>query len=312
MFVMGSVFACTRDSGADGGSSASSSSSSSSSGAVDAGPPPTAAEYCARTVEFFCSYYLRCGRMAAASADECRATFMETCAARYQPRYAQLADAGLLSLSAAGIEACRAHLGTVECARQIRDLDGPCGAMWVGHQPVGGPCGIDVESLVCAAGSACVLGLDFCGTCRALAAVGETCGGDITCGQEAACVDGNCVPRGLPGDGCADGGRCVVGASCVAETCTGPAYVAVGDSCDQSHRCPYRSVCAAGTCARTSLQSEPCGAGCASGYCAGGTCAAPLADGAVCTASSECASYECVAGHCAPLPGHCFHVDGGA
>ena len=87
--------------------------------------------------------------------------------------------------------------------------------------------------------------------------------------------------------------------------------VAEGDACDQAHRCPYRSACVSGTCRRTSLQGEPCGAGCASGWCSGGTCAAPLGDGEACSSSTQCASAQCLSGACAPLPGHCFAVDGG-
>ncbi|MEW5849433.1 MAG: EB domain-containing protein [Myxococcota bacterium] len=282
-------------------------------GAPDAGPTG-AAGYCERTVEMFCGFYLRCGRMAVDSLEECRAVFRETCNGRYEPRYVMLEEASLLTLSPSGIMACEAHLATVSCEQQIRDLDGPCQGLWVGTQPAGAPCGFDVESLVCAPGTACVLSLTLCGTCRTAAEPGQACGGEITCGADSSCEGGTCVRRALPGETCANGERCVVGATCTEGVCRGPSYVGVGESCNQTARCAYKSVCTQGTCREAALVDEDCGNGtaCASGYCRSGVCAALLPVGETCTGPDQCASASCVEGTCAPIPGVCFQADGGS
>jgi hypothetical protein len=287
-------------------------------GLPDAWVPPTAADYCRETVGFFCPFYLRCGRILAATPEECRATFMESCLARYQSRYAALEAAGLLSLSVEGMRACASHLATVPCQRQLKDLDGPCGEMWVGHQPAGGPCGLDVESLVCAPGTSCSLGLDFCGECRPLALAGEPCGAEVSCGPQGTCQGGTCTARIPAGDSCADGGPCVVGATCQEGTCQGYAVVGEGEPCDQSHRCPYRSVCSSSRCVRTPLLGEPCTPAipCASGRCGspdGGPtlCLPVVPEGAPCTSLYDCATVSCTGGVCGAVPGRCFDLDGG-
>jgi hypothetical protein len=285
------------------------SSSSSGGGVADAGAPVRAEDYCEATADVFCPFYLRCGRMAVANAAECHTAFVEACNARYEPRYVALVDAGLLTLSTEGVEACRRHLTTVECAAQPRDLDGPCGGMWLGTQPVGADCGLDVESLVCGTGASCVLGLDFCGSCRVLVAAGGACGGgEGTCGPTGACVNSVCEERVPAGAPCAGGGTCVSGTTCVAGVCLGPTVVTVGAACDQAHRCPYKSQCVASTCVAQVLQGEACGAvsPCASGYCSAGICAAPHANGEACSAPDQCSSGVCSMGLCASLPGHCF------
>ncbi len=284
--------------------------STSSSGAVpDAGAPILAADYCESTAEVFCPFYVRCGRMAVSNETECRATFVEACNARYEPRYLALVNAGLLTLSTSGVHACRQHLATVACAAQPRDLDGPCAGMWVGTQPVGSDCGLDVESLVCGAGASCVLGLDFCGSCQALLAPGAACGnGEGTCGQDATCANNNCEARAAAGASCANGERCVTGTTCVSGVCLGPSYVAVGQGCDQANRCPYKAQCVGGTCVAQVLQGQACGAStpCASGYCNNAVCVEPKADGQPCSASDQCSSGVCSMGSCASLPGRCF------
>ena len=50
--------------------------------------------YCERLVGPFCDFYLRCGRMAASTAAECREVFLETCNLRYEPQYGALVAAG--------------------------------------------------------------------------------------------------------------------------------------------------------------------------------------------------------------------------
>lgn len=275
--------------------------------------PPAADEYCERIEPFFCDFYLRCGRMAGVTTvDECRAVFREQCNARYEPRYLGLVNAGLLELSADGIDACRAHLEDVACEEQIRDLDGACGAMWVGKQPEGGACGFDVESLVCEPGSACTLGLDFCGECRPAVADGAPCGANsdtpVSCGPNASCEDGTCVPRVPVGQPCTPDDRCVLGAYCGEGVCRAPNIVALGESCDQLNRCPYKSHCEAGVCVEDALLDESCAdTDCASGWCSSdATCEALLPAGAACTSSLECASMLCLDGSCRDLPGPCF------
>lgn len=253
--------------------------------AVDAGPLAASA-YCESIVDFFCPFYLRCGRMAVADVDACRAPFLESCEAKYEPTYVDLEAAGLLTLSRAGVEACRAHLDDVACADQPLDLDGPCGAMWVGAQPAGAPCGFDVESFVCAPGTTCVLSLDLCGTCRTVVEDGAPCGGglDVACGRGSTCVDGACAPRDR----------------------VAPTYVDVGDACDQQNRCPYLSRCAGGTCVESALLGQTCTAegGCASGFC-DGTCEELLPPQAPCESSAQCRT-ACVEGACIAVPSACF------
>ncbi len=275
---------------------------------------PGADEYCETIEAFFCDFYLRCDRMAGVTTtEECRAVFEEQCNARYEPRYAALEAASLLRLDADGVEACRAHLADVPCEEQIHDLDGPCGAMWVGEQPEGGACGFDVESLVCAPGSECTLGLDLCGECRPLAAADGACGDaaetHVTCGAGASCEDGRCVARVAVGDPCTPDDRCVIGARCdeALGLCVGPQYVGLGESCDQTRRCPYKSHCA-GVCVEDAMLDEGCATtSCASGWCgAAETCEVLLVSGATCASSAQCSSGLCLDGLCRDLPGPCF------
>lgn len=281
-------------------------------GVQDAGrEAPTAADYCEASADFFCAYYLRCGRMVAADAAECRAVFLESCNERYESRYVDLEDAGLLQLSEPGLEACRAHLETVPCAQQLTDLMGPCAAMWVGTQPAGAACGLDVQSFTCAPGTNCVLGLDFCGTCKPASAAGGPCGDGGTCVATAACVSGTCVTRRQVGEACSASEPCVVGASCSGGFCVGPLIVKENEFCDATRRCPYRSTCLGGRCVRSALLGESCvDRSCASGRCvtegAAKVCRSFLEAGATCTSPSECRSASCVMGVCRPLPDACF------
>lgn len=264
--------------------------------------------YCERLVDAFCPFYLRCKRIVAADLAGCRKVFLESCNARYEPVYAALVKAGLLELSASAVAACEAHLEGVACEAQLHDLDGPC-AVWVGTQAAGKPCGLGVESLVCAPGTACVLGLDLCGSCKTKAAPGGACGGELTCGSEASCLEGKCVPRGAHGAACGASAPCVIGASCEAGFCAAPTIVSVGEACDSRRRCPYRATCIAGTCREDALLGEACGAEvrCTSGFCDGGSCKPLLSTGQSCGAGGECLSSQCKAGSCGPTPGACFN-----
>lgn len=260
-----------------------------SDAAIDSAAPLKAVDYCEATAGFFCDYYLRCERIVAATVEECRATFLETCNARYEPRYVDLETAGLLSLSTSGVEACKKHLATVACAQQINDLMGPCAEMWVGTRPAGSACGLDVESFVCAPGNTCTIGLDLCGKCEAASA----------------------TVRRQVGEPCSSTEPCVVGASCTGGACVAPTIVNEGDACDASHRCPYRSACSGGHCVRAALLGEDCaGRTCASGRCvtegASSVCRPLLDPGATCTNALDCHSGSCVKGTCKPLPDACI------
>ncbi|MBW2255294.1 MAG: hypothetical protein JRI25_11930 [Deltaproteobacteria bacterium] len=272
-----------------------------------AGPPPTAVDYCESTVDFFCDYYLRCGRMAEEDDEGCHSTFLEVCNEVYEPHYIALEEAGLLALSEEGMEACAEHLETVTCEQQLFDLDGGCGTMWEGLAPAGGDCGPGIESFVCDAGSTCVLGLDLCGTCEAAAGVGETCGEEVRCRSQADCVDGWCIASALPGEVCSEALGCVSGASCVDDTCVGFGWSEVGQACDWENRCPYRSACVDGFCVQSALLGEGCGDGvtCASGFCEDGTCVELRDDGVSCERADQCVAGRCDE-TCGGLPGVCF------
>jgi hypothetical protein len=270
---------------------------------------PRADGYCEAIVDAYCGFYLRCGRAATSDPAECRAAFLEGCNARYEPQYAALVQAGLLELSAAGVQACVAHLASVKCEQQIHDLDGPCQEMWIGRQGAGKPCGFDVQALVCDAASECTLSLTLCGTCRKLVPSGASCsGGEVSCGAGATCLGGSCVTRARVGEACAADKPCVIGARCEGGSCVPPLFVKVGDACDATHRCPVLSTCVSGTCrldarlGATCSSTTPCGPG----WCDGGTCKALLAAGATCSKGSACLSGECPSGSCGAIPGSCF------
>ncbi len=240
--------------------------------------------------------------------EACRTKFAEACNGIYEPHYVSLVEAGLLALSAEGISECAQHLASVECSRQVNDLDGPCAGVWVGQAEVGASCGLGIETFVCGEGSECVLGLDFCGTCEPVVALGGECGADARCAATSRCEEGECVLRGLPGDDCTDRSECNVGLSCPDGICRGREIVAVGDSCDQERRCPYASVCAGGICEEQQLLSEPCASPgwCASGWCdSSGRCAPLKPEGQPCDINTECIG-SCSGGFCVGPPSACI------
>lgn len=275
---------------------------------VDAGPTALEArQYCERIGPFFCEFYLRCGRMAVSTQAECLAVLKESCEARYQPRYVLLEDAGMVTLSAEGIEACRAHLSTVSCDQQPFDLLGPCSTMWRGAAPEGAGCGLDIEGFVCAPGTHCRLSVTFCGTCETHAPLGGSCADGGRCAPEAQCLNGICEARALPGQPCDVQNRCITGVTCVDGGCVGRAWVGEGEACDQSRVCGYHANCIGGRCRKGALLGQPCGpqTGCSSGVCQGGLCAALSPLGASCSTSAACSSGNCAAGACARLEA-CF------
>lgn len=290
---------------------------------VDAGVDEDVApavDYCESIVGFFCPYYLRCGRMAAESVEECTDVFLAACNARFEPSYLSLEAAGLLNLSRAGLAACEDHLSEVACDEQLLDLDGPCGTLWRGTQAVGEECGFDIESFVCAPGAACTIDVTFCGVCERVVADGERCDSDgVTCARESSCEDGRCVARSRVGEACGAGERCVLGAVCNADSvCEGPSYVGLGDACDNfANRCPFRSECIDDVCVLAVGIDDTCGAAtpCDSGgFCdaASETCVELVPQGGACELSAECQTGVCGDGNtCTSLPGVCFPAASG-
>lgn len=278
-------------------------------------PGEGASSYCERVAPFFCDFYVRCGRMAAQTAEACRPMFLETCNARFEPRYRMLESAQLLSLSTEGIDACRQRLEAVSCDAQPFDLVGECAQMWEGHQAPGGPCGMDVESLVCPTGTACRLDLTFCGRCEPAAPIGGECGPDTLCAPDAQCIDGHCAARGLPGDRCGAERSCLAGLRCTGDVCQAPALAALGEVCGAGRRCVYNSACVAGVCKLSVKLGERCDSqtACASGICIQrgdvATCEPLKVEGDRCEAPSECESANCVEGFCRVIPGACFNVE---
>jgi hypothetical protein len=279
---------------------------------VDAGPAVSdvvdPSSYCHEIVDFFCPYYVRCGRIVSNNVDACRPLFLEMCQSRFQKEFEALAGANLITLSRRGIDACHAHLDDVRCEDQLQDLDGACSAMWVGKQPQGSPCGFDVESLVCAPSTSCKLDLSFCGTCTTTVAAGEACDGNVACAAGSSCDGTTCAPLKAVGATCADGERCVLGAFCQNNVCAGPAYMQVGQTCDQLHRCPFGSACQQGSCRLSAGLDQSCSGGvaCHSGTCTDGTCKGLLDAGEGCDGGAQCVSGICQQNQCAPIPGHCF------
>jgi len=269
-----------------------------------------AANYCEQISDFFCDFYLRCGRTAAQSKAECLQTFEESCNSNFEGAYQELEALGLLALSADGIASCRTHLEGVVCEQQLNELSGPCAGMWIGSQDSGAACGLDTEFFVCKPDNDCVLDLSFCGTCRPRVALGNSCTPiEESCGQEGFCQDGTCVARKLPGESCLDLDRCTVGSRCEQGICQPPTFVALGDACDTRLRCPYQSACIDGLCQSSARLGESCSASlpCAAGYCGDqGLCQEPLAEGASCQGSAWCRSGLCVDQQCQARPSACL------
>jgi hypothetical protein len=255
--------------------------------------------YCEELAPIFCPFYLRCGRMAVDDDSACRAAFAESCEPAFEARFVPLADAGLLQLSRAGLDACAAHLESASCDEQTLELSGPCAAIWEGTVPAGGACGLDAESFVCAPGTACTLDLSFCGVCESVVDVGGACRVDgATCGAAGECSDDDvCVDRPNTGEACSpDGPSCELPSRCADDNvCREFTVVDVGDACDRDFRCPYRSACLDAVCVATVGVGDACAVDvdCDAGFCAGGVCVA-LKDGdAGCASDAECGSGVC-------------------
>jgi hypothetical protein len=316
--MMAASVHCGDDDGGGAGSGSTSSAaaggqtSSSSAGSGGAGGATAlrAEDYCETIVDFFCDFYLRCGRMNVATVDECRPRFLDSCNGRFESRYVDLEGAGLLSLDADGVAACEAHLDSVACEQQIYELDGPCAGIWRGHQPAGQSCAFDVEVFVCDPTSECVLGLDLCGECRALVPLGGDCSAaPSSCGKAAFCDNGSCRARTKNGEACGANDRCMTGSGCVGGVCTGPSFVGLGDSCDNDRRCPYLTACIGGVCSATAALGDACSSSveCESDLCGtGGTCESQRANGQPCADNGECQSGLCEAGACRALPSDCI------
>lgn len=271
--------------------------------------PPQASDYCESIVDSFCDFYIRCGRMDVASAEQCREPFLDSCNTTFEPQYVALEAAGLLTLSAEGLMACEEHLAGVACEEQIFELTGPCRGLWSGTQGATEGCGLDVEYYVCEPSAACTIGLDFCGTCETLLEPGDDCTVDnTTCGPEAFCDAGVCRSRITNGGRCGRDDRCMAGSGCVDGICEGPTFVALGDACGATQRCPYLTACVGGVCTSTAALGEPCSGAipCEVGFCDAGVCTAPGDDGDTCGGNPACSSGLCVEGTCAPRPSACI------
>lgn len=281
-----------------------------SSQGEDAGEEPLgASSYCEAIAPSFCEFYLRCDRMNVESQSECETVFLESCNSKFEAAYIELEEQGFMNLDTEGIAACEQHLRVVDCAQQVFELSGPCAAIWAGNQDIGESCGLDSEFFVCSESSECVLGLDFCGTCRARIAFGEACvAGEDTCGAEGFCDDGTCRARKKNGESCGETDRCFAGSACLEGTCTGPSFVRLGDACDRDNRCPYLTECISGRCEAAVLQGESCNARttCATGFCEDGVCVPPKQNGSACSGASQCRSLLCVEGQCQPRPSACL------
>ncbi len=279
-------------------------------------PALVASDYCEELAPLFCPFYLRCGRMDVVDVDACLAAFSRSCEAVFEPRFLPLADAGLVKLSADGLEACAEHLETVACDEQFFELEGPCAGIWEGTVEAGGACGLDTETFVCAPGTACTLDLSFCGTCEAVLDAGAVCrvgdeGVAGACGPGGDCGDDDvCVVRPRVGEACVAGGTpCALPARCADDgVCRHPNYVEVGDACDSNNRCPYEARCSGGACVASvdeggaCAQSFECGTGL---FCSGGSCARQVAVGGACAADDACGSGSCEGGVCAGFATRC-------
>ncbi len=221
--------------------------------------------------------------MAVADEDDCEAAFAQSCEAGFEPRFTPLADAGLLTLSRAGLDACAAHLDDVSCDEQFLELSGPCAHVWKGEVDAGGACGLDAESFVCAPGTVCTLDLSFCGVCEVVLDDGDVCrdGDDAvdgSCAPGGVCGDADvCVDRPGVGDDCDDTIPCVLPAQCSDDgVCHEPAVVGVGDACGRDRRCAYRSRCEGGACVATVGAGEGCSddVDCDAGSCVDDVCIA--------------------------------------
>ena len=296
-------------------------------------PPPAvlpAGDYCEASVDVFCPYYIRCGRMAVDSLGACEATFLEVCNAIYEPIYAALADLGLLELSAAGLDACADHLADVPCEAQVFDLDGPCRTVWTGLAGPGEPCGPGIESFVCAPDATCVLDLSFCGACEAAQPTGGSCAGELRCHPWAHCprVVTDVAAIGEPCASGLGGLRCAGGAGVCFPEPTGTSCKAFGGEgspcsaapCGPGLLCMTSPDPAAPVCDAPRAIGEPCTADvhCAAGLaCFAESCAPGLGEGESCTGPSECgagltcdpADESCApgaaAGETCYTPSHC-------
>jgi hypothetical protein len=292
-------------------------------GEPDAGPggvDPT--QYCESIVDIFCPFYLRCGRMAVADVDACKPVFLQACNAKFEPIFVSLENAGLVTLSQAGIDACKAQLDTISCDQQILDLDGDCAQMWQGTQKAGDPCGPDFESFTCGDGTACAVDASRCGTCKRVVPDGSSCEpDDVTCGSTSECSEVTlaCQARAHVGEPCAGDIHCVLGASCDNQVCVGRTYPVLGAPCDLASGCPYASACLddgtgnnTSTCVETVELGAACSATapCDSGFCDAAQtqkCIALAHQGEPCTRGDQCETGVCQGTTCSTVPSACFN-----
>jgi hypothetical protein len=247
--------------------------------------------------------------------------------------------AGRVTYDAGQGSACVAAVQSMTCASIDMTggwaLPASCQAAMVGQVATNGTC---YASEDCANGY-CTAGTTTCpGTCQPYAGLGASCA-TAECGPNLVCddVSATCrTPSSTVGAACPCGaglwcdssgaspvcrasktsgtcsygnnGECALGYQCFTYDATGSHCLAIsgsGGPCT-ANPCGYGYVCSSGTCRSWATVGQSCVGATLGGMCIGGycdntpTCVAYKANGAACTASSQCASGSCISGHCAP------------
>ena len=205
------------------------------------------------------------------------------------------------------ISACAAAIGNSTCNGGLPEACKPAGTRDAGQKCLyGSQC----------ASTYCLRSADAaCGTCQAVAKVGDACGAGTVC-ADAACRAGTCVAFAAKGESCAST-PCAVGLVCVAGAMTCQDPPTAGSTCDPSgtsqcyeadglHCSSTTEQCTAATfaeagesCGVTSDAAIVCSG---NGVCAAsGTCMAPVqagqacdfAAGPSCVPPAACVSSQC-------------------
>jgi hypothetical protein len=203
---------------------------------------------------------------------------------------------------------CQALLGN----NQLCDGTVPCGAglycsvisrRCLAQTDRDGPCEPSLQGSPCVEGSYCDTTPPGPFRCAAGRGRGAGCSSDAECATNLACHGGTCS-LGQAGDGCDLGSDCADGLVCTQSKCRAP--VAEGAPCEQA-ACFEGFVCTSSqtpdlTCVERPGTGDSCedgGLRCHLGFCKDGTCAPAVADGAPCTAASECLpGRSCESGAC--------------
>lgn len=150
----------------------------------------------------------------------------------------------------------------------------------------------------CAGDSFC----DDSGMCSARHAMGASCGSDLECDPQLACIGGACAPRTRPVEGEECEGSCAPGFVCDdserGRVCRTPR---TDGTCTNALDCPERQLCQDdSTCGPYPTAGQACRFVCASGArCLEGMCYTIIETGSPCQYNGECATTHCNAGTCA-------------